>query len=90
MPVSYCSGLLGLTQSIINLLNHQNFFIAKLQRVPRPPVPSQVYVMPSGSLSRLQAAKLSLPCLCASLQLCPGSSGVWLRRAEKTVLGAGG
>ena len=32
----------------------------------------------------------SCPACVASLQLCPGSSGVWLRRAEKTVLGAGG
>ncbi len=60
--------------------------------MPRPPVPSQVYVMPSGSRSRLQAAKLfSLPCLCClSTTLCPGSSGVLLRRAEKAILGAGG
>ena len=47
--------------------------------------------MPSGSRSRLQAAKLSLPCLCClSTTLCPRSSGVWLRQAETAVLGAGG
>jgi len=63
----------------------------KPQRVPRPPVPSKVYIMPSGSRSRLKAAKLSLPCLCClSTTLCPRSSGVWLRQAETAVLGAGG
>jgi len=38
---------------------------------------------PSGEILRS-------PACVASRQLCPGSSGVWLRQAEKAVLGAGG
>ncbi len=62
---------------------------SKLQWVPRFPVPSSRHAV-RVALTAPGGEILRSPACVASLQLCPGSSGVWLRRAEKTVLGAGG